>query len=172
MKSAELLLDAFSRIQDAVHEAVEGLSDDELTERIDPDANTVAWLVWHLSRIQDDHIADAFGTEQVWTSEGFSGRFGLPFPEDATGYGHTSAQVAAVRAPADLLLDYYDTVHARTVEHITSLTDADLDRVVDTRWTPHVTLGVRIVSVITDDNQHVGQAAYVRGVVERAGGAG
>ncbi|MGW4161462.1 mycothiol transferase [Streptomyces sp. NPDC004788] len=172
MKSAELLLDAFSRIRDAVHEAVEGLSDAELTERIDPDANTVAWLIWHLSRIQDDHIADAFGTEQVWTSEGFSGRFGLPFPEDATGYGHTSAQVAAVRAPADLLLDYYDTVHARTVEHVTSLTDADLDRVVDTRWTPHVTLGVRIVSVITDDNQHVGQAAYVRGVVERAGGAG
>lgn len=169
MKSAELLLDAFSRIQDAVHEAVEGLSDGELAERIDPDANSIAWLVWHLTRIQDDHIADAFGTEQIWTSEGFSGRFGLPFPEDATGYGHTSAQVAAVRAPADLLLDYYDTVHARTVEHVTPLTEADLDRVVDTRWTPHVTLGVRIVSVITDDNQHVGQAAYVRGVVERAG---
>ncbi|MFF6774074.1 DUF664 domain-containing protein [Streptomyces sp. NPDC012637] len=169
MKSAELLLDAFGRIQEAVHEAVEGLSDDELTARVDPDANSIAWLVWHLTRIQDDHVADAFGTEQVWTAEGWSGRFGLPFPEDATGFGHSSKQVAAVRAPADLLLGYYDAVHARTLDHVGSVTDADLDRVVDTRWTPHVTLGVRLVSVVAEDNQHAGQAAYVRGVVERRG---
>ncbi|MCX2180974.1 DinB family protein [Streptomyces sp. SKN60] len=170
MKSAELLTDAFGRVQEAVHQAVEGLSDDELTARVDPDANSIAWLVWHLTRIQDDHVADAFGTEQIWTSDGFSGRFGLPFPEDATGFGHSSAQVAAVRAPADLLLAYYDAVHARTLSHLGSLTDADLDRVVDTRWTPHVTLGVRLVSVIAEDNQHAGQAAYARGVVERTAG--
>ncbi|MEV6326285.1 DUF664 domain-containing protein [Streptomyces sp. NPDC051909] len=170
MKSAELLLDAFGRIQEAVHEAVEGLSDDELTTRVDPDANTIAWLVWHLTRIQDDHMADAFGTEQIWTSDGFSGRFGLPFPEDATGFGHSSAQVAAVRAPADLLLAYYDAVHARSLAHLAALTNADLDRVVDTRWTPHVTLGVRLISVVAEDNQHAGQAAYVRGVVERRAG--
>ncbi|WP_370414304.1 DinB family protein [Streptomyces fradiae] len=169
MKSAELLTDAFGRVQEAVHQAVEGLSDDQLTARVDPDANSIAWLVWHLTRIQDDHVADAFGTEQIWTSDGFSGRFGLPFPEDATGFGHSSAQVAAVRAPAELLLDYYDAVHARTLEHLASLTNADLDRVVDTRWTPHVTLGVRLVSVIAEDNQHAGQAAYARGVVERRG---
>ncbi|MET8503359.1 DinB family protein [Streptomyces sp. NPDC004787] len=167
MKSAELLTDAFARVQEAVHGAVEGLSEDELTARIDPDANSIAWLVWHLTRIQDDHVADAFGGEQIWTSEGFSGRFGLPFPEDATGFGHSSAQVAAVRAPADLLLAYYDAVHARTLDHLSSLTDADLDRVVDTRWTPHVTLGVRLISVIAEDNQHAGQAAYARGIVER-----
>ncbi|MEU7025226.1 DinB family protein [Streptomyces sp. NPDC046275] len=167
MKSAELLTDAFARVQEAVHGAVEGLSEDELTARIDPDANSIAWLVWHLTRIQDDHVADAFGGEQIWTSEGFSGRFGLPFPEDATGFGHSSAQVAAVRAPAGLLLAYYDAVHARTLDHLSSLTDADLDRVVDTRWTPHVTLGVRLISVIAEDNQHAGQAAYARGIVER-----
>ncbi|MEU8616586.1 DUF664 domain-containing protein [Streptomyces sp. NPDC048623] len=168
MNSAELLTDAFDRVREAVHEAVEGLSDDELTARVDPDANSIAWLVWHLTRIQDDHMADAFDTEQVWTSDGFSGRFGLPFPEDATGFGHSSAQVAAVRAPGELLLAYYDAVHARSLTHLASLTDADLDRVVDTRWTPHVTLGVRLISVVAEDNQHAGQAAYVRGVVERA----
>ncbi|MFJ9808153.1 DUF664 domain-containing protein [Streptomyces sp. NPDC101158] len=167
MKSAELLTDAFARVQEAVHQAVEGLSEKELVARVDSGSNSIAWLVWHLTRIQDDHVADAFGTEQVWTSEGWSGRFGLPFPEGATGFGHTAKQVAAVHAPADLLLDYYDAVHARTLAHVATLSDADLDRVVDTRWTPHVTLGVRLVSVIAEDNQHAGQAAYVRGVVER-----
>ncbi|MFI8961551.1 DUF664 domain-containing protein [Streptomyces sp. NPDC053493] len=167
MKSADLLLDAFGRVREAVHEAVEGLSEDDLTVRVDPDANTIAWLVWHLTRVQDDHIADAFGTEQTWTADGWSGRFGLPFPEDATGFGHSSKQVAAVRASADLLLGYHDAVQARTVEHVGSVTNADLDRVVDTRWTPHVTLGVRLISVVAEGNQHVGQAAYVRGLVER-----
>ncbi|MER8042150.1 DinB family protein [Streptomyces sp. NPDC094032] len=167
MKSADLLLDAFARVQETVHEAVEGLSDDDLAVRIDADANSIAWLVWHLTRIQDDHIADAFGTEQIWSGEGWAARFGLPFPEGDTGYGHSREQVAAVRVPGALLLAYYDAVHARTVAHVGSVTNADLDRVVDTRWDPPVTLGVRLNSVLTDDNQHAGQASYVRGVVER-----
>ncbi|MFI0923239.1 DUF664 domain-containing protein [Streptomyces sp. NPDC021012] len=169
MNSAALLLDSFGRIREVVHDTVEGLTEEELTARVDPDANTVAWLVWHLTRIQDDHLADAFDTDQLWTSDGWADRFALPFPKHATGYGMTSAQVGAVRAPAELLLGYHDAVHARTEELVRTVTNADLDRVVDTRWDPPVTLGVRLVSVIADDLQHAGQAAYVRGVVERRG---
>ncbi|CAM5424671.1 hypothetical protein GCM10010222_09630 [Streptomyces tanashiensis] len=169
MNSAGLLVDSFGRIREVVHEAVEGLTDEELAVRIDPDANSVAWLVWHLTRIQDDHLADAFGTEQLWTSDGWRDRFGLPFPPAATGYGQSRAQSGKVRAPAELLLGYHDAVHARTEELVRAVTNADLDRVVDTAWDPPVTLGVRLVSVIADDLQHAGQAAYVRGVVERRG---
>ncbi|MGV9688724.1 mycothiol transferase [Streptomyces sp. NPDC003444] len=167
MNSAGLLVDSFGRVREAVHGAVEGLSEDELATRIDPEANSIAWLVWHLTRIQDDHLAGAFGTEQLWTTGGWADRFGLPFPEEATGYGQTSARSGRVRAPADLLLGYHDAVHDRTAELVGTVTNADLDRVVDTAWDPPVTLGVRLVSVIADDLQHAGQAAYVRGVVER-----
>jgi hypothetical protein len=38
--------------------------------------------------------------------------------------------------------------------------------VVDASWDPPVTLGVRLVSVISDDLQHAGQAAYLRGMIE------
>ncbi|MFF8375167.1 DUF664 domain-containing protein [Streptomyces sp. NPDC015661] len=169
MNSAGLLVDSFGRIREVVHETVEGLTDEELAARVDPDANTVAWLVWHLTRVQDDHLADAFDTDQLWTSDGWADRFGLPFPKRATGYGMTSAQVGAVRASAELLLGYHDAVHARTEDLIRTVTNADLNRIVDTRWDPPVTLGVRLVSVIADDLQHAGQAAYVRGVVERRG---
>ncbi|MFF5633755.1 DUF664 domain-containing protein [Streptomyces sp. NPDC012825] len=167
MNSAGLLVDSFGRVREAVHGAVEGLTEDELAARIDPDANSIAWLVWHLTRIQDDHLAGAFGTEQLWTAEGWADRFGLPFPEDATGYGQTPAQTGRVRVPAELLLGYHDAVHDRTAELVGAVKDADLERVVDTAWDPPVTLGVRLVSVIADDLQHAGQAAYVRGVVER-----
>ena len=168
MTSAELLVDAFGRIQEAVHDVVGGLTPEQLVFRVDSDANSIAWLVWHLTRIQDDHIADVALTEQVWMSAGWMERFGLPFDRGAHGYGHNSAEVAAVRVDsAELLTGYYDTVHEQTIRFVEGLTDADLPRVVDEGWDPPVTLGVRLVSVIADDLQHAGQAAFVRGVIDR-----
>ncbi|MYS08573.1 DUF664 domain-containing protein [Streptomyces sp. SID6041] len=167
MNSAGLLVDSFGRIQEAVHEAVEGLTEEQLATRIDPDANSIAWLVWHLTRVQDDHLAGAFDTDQLWEADGWRDRFGLPFGRGATGYSQSSAEVGRVRASADLLLAHYDAVHARTVDLVRPVTNADLDRIVDTAWDPPVTLGARLVSVIAEDLQHAGQAAFVRGVVER-----
>ena len=167
MTSAELLTDAFGRVRETVHEAVEGLSAGQLTARLDEDANSIAWLCWHLARVQDDHVADAFGVEQVWPE--WAARFGLPFGPGATGYGHSSRQVALVQVSGDLLTDYHDAVHAQTVALVSGLTDADLSRVVDERWDPPVTLGVRLVSVISDGLQHAGQAVFVRGILLRAG---
>ncbi|MFE1440291.1 DinB family protein [Streptomyces sp. NPDC058739] len=166
MHAKDILIDGYSRIQEEVHAAVEGLGPDALSARPAADANSVAWLVWHLTRVQDDHVADAFGLDQVWLTEDWHKRFGLGLPPRDTGYGHSSAQVAQVRVDsAELLTGYYDAVHARSLECLRALTAADLERVVDERWDPPVTLGVRLVSVLSDDLQHVGQAAYVRGVV-------
>ena len=169
MDVAALLLDAYGRVQEEVHGAVDGLTVDQLGTRLDPGANSIAWLVWHLTRVQDDHVADAFDTEQAWTSEGWAERFGLPFDPRETGYGQDSDGVAALAGTdAGLLLGYYDAVHARTHALLAELTATDLDRIVDTRWDPPVTLGVRLVSVLSDDLQHAGQAAYARGVLQRA----
>jgi len=165
MTSAELLVDAFGRVREEVEAAVGGLSPELLAQRPEGRGNSVAWLVWHLSRVQDDHVAHAFGTGQVWTTAGWYDRFALPFGPTETGYRHTSDQVAAVRVAAELLTGYHRAVHERTVALVERVADADLDRVVDVRWDPPVTLGVRLVSVIADDLQHAGQAAYVRGLL-------
>jgi uncharacterized damage-inducible protein DinB len=172
MTIAELLADAFGRVHETVHEAVDGLTPGQLAFRPDSGSNSIAWLVWHLARIQDDHIADVAGTGQVWTA-GASGstwadRFGLPFGVSATGYGQGSEAVAAVQVRSgELLTGYYDAVHEETITFVEGLTEADLDRVIDKAWDPPVTLGVRLVSVISDDLQHAGQAAYLRGIIER-----
>ena len=165
-----MLVDAFGRVQEEVHAAVEGLNEIQLAIRLDTDANSIAWLIWHLARVHDDHIAGAFGVRQLWP--GFKARFGLT--GDDVGYGHSSSQVAhvttqvtRVQASAGLLTGYYDEVHERTIGLVSAVTDADLARIVDTRWNPPVTLGVRLVSVISDCLQHVGQAAFVRGILLR-----
>jgi len=167
MRSNEALIDGFGRVHDVVQGVLDGLTREQLTHRIDPQANTIAWLVWHLTRVQDDHVADVAGTEQVWTSQGWVERFALPFEPMAHGYGQSAEQVGQVQADAELLRDYFDAVHQASVDYLKTVGDDDLDRVVDTRWDPPVTLGVRLVSVITDDLQHAGQAAYARGVIER-----
>ncbi|HEY5246766.1 MAG TPA: DUF664 domain-containing protein [Acidimicrobiales bacterium] len=167
MTSIDLLSDAFDRIRDAVHPAVQGLTTDELAARLDAEANSIAWLVWHLTRIQDDHVAGVAGTEQAWTAEGWVNRFGLPFDDGETGYGQGPDDVAQVRPEAALLTGYHDAVHAQTIAYLQTVADADLTRVVDGSWDPPVTLATRLVSVIADDLQHVGQAAFLRGVIAR-----
>jgi Protein of unknown function (DUF664) len=167
VKSSTVLLEAFGRLPGLVERAVEDLSPDELSFRIDAEANTIAWLVWHLTRIQDDHVADAATSEQIWTAKGWFDRFGLPFDQSATGYGQSADEVGDVRVTSSLLAGYFAEVHAQSVRLIESLADADLDRIVDRAWDPPVTLGARLVSVLSDDLQHCGQAALIRGVVLR-----
>jgi len=167
--ATDLLIDGFGRVRDNVHAVLDGLGAAELTFRPDPAANSIAWLVWHLTRVQDDHVADVEGAEQVWTSDGWFHRLGFPFDPAATGYGQSADEVAAVEMDSGALLaGYHDAVFERTVAYVSTLTDADLARVVDESWTPPVTLAVRLVSVIDDDAQHIGQAAYLRGLAERS----
>jgi uncharacterized damage-inducible protein DinB len=167
MHARDILIDGYGRIREEVHAAVEGLDAERLAARPAPGTNSVAWLVWHLTRVQDDHVADAAGLEQVWTAQDWHGRFGLDLPAADTGFGHDAARVAAVRVDSpDLLTGYHDAVHEQTLGFLRGLTAAELERIVDERWDPPVTLGVRLVSVLSDDLQHVGQAAYVRGLLE------
>jgi Protein of unknown function (DUF664) len=167
---ADLLVDAFGRVRETVQQTVSGLGAEELNARLDPAANSIAWLVWHLTRVQDDHVADAADLEQVWLRDGWVGRFALPLDPKAIGYGHTSEEVAAVHVedPA-LLIDYYEAVHRQTVGYVRNLRDEDFDRIVDRSWNPAVSLGVRLVSVVGDTMMHVGQAQYVRGILDRRG---
>jgi DinB family protein len=169
MNVAGVLTDAFERISGAFHAVADGLDLEALTYRPDDSANSIDWLLWHTARVQDDHIAGVAGREQVWTAKGWFDRFGLPFAPAAHGYGQTSAEVGQVRVESGLLCGYFDAVHAATLAFLADLGPDDLERIVDRRFDPPVTLGVRLVSVVTDNLQHVGQAAYVRGLAALPG---
>ncbi|MBT0993893.1 DUF664 domain-containing protein [Cellulomonas sp. DKR-3] len=168
MRSNDVLADGFGRIVDLVRHALDGVDEADLTRRVDPQANTLAWLAWHIARGQDAQIAPLAGSEQVWTSRGWADRFDLPFGADANGYGQTSDEVAQVRASGALLLGYLQDTTDVTLAYLERLQDDDLDVVVDEGWDPPVTLGTRLVSILADDLEHAGQAGYLRGLLDRA----
>lgn len=168
MQTQDVLRDAFGRVVEDFEAAVTGLSAAELAHRPDAEANSIAWLLWHATRVQDDHVAELADRPQVWGSEGFAERLGFPFDVLDIGYGHSSDEVATVTPDGpDELLEYLRVVTARTGEYLSTIDAAELDRIVDQRWDPPVSAGVRLVSVIDDCMQHAGQARYVRGLIER-----
>ena len=166
MNARDVLIEAFGRLPGLVRGAVRELSPEQLCWAPVDGANTVGWLVWHLTRVQDDHVADVIGTEQIYVAGDWGPKFGLKSEPGDIGYGHSAARVVSVRPEGwHALENYYTAVHERTMACLGGLSEADLDRIVDEGWDPPVTLGVRLISVLNDDTQHAGQAAYVRGLL-------
>ena len=160
----ELLRDSFTRLIEHVDDLTDGLADEVASYRPSAQANSIGWLIWHSARVQDVQVCDIAGTEDVWTRDGWVDRFGLDLPRDDTGYGHRADDVGKVRASAQLLAGYYHAVHDMTLEFVKTQSDADLERVIDRRWDPPVTASMRLVSIVDDCAQHLGQAAYLRGI--------
>jgi len=162
-----LLTEGFGRIAELYDHVAEGLDAERLHHRPDDTGNSIGWLLWHLARVQDHHIAGLADTDQVW--EEWQDRFGLPNDTDDIGYGHTSEQVDAIRiTDAQLLVDYHREVTLATVAYLETVDEKELERVVDPHWDPPVTAGVRLVSIQGDCLQHLGQAAYVKGLLSAA----
>jgi uncharacterized damage-inducible protein DinB len=167
MDCRDLVIDGLGRVEEDVRRALQGLSPEQLAFRPAEHANSIAWLAWHLTRVQDDHMSDLAGRRQAWLDERWYERFGRPADKDDTGFGHTPAQVATIRPDSpQVLLDYYASVHNRSMAYLRTLSCPDMDRVIDTHWDPPVTVGVRLISVVNDCTQHVGQMAYLRGLIE------
>jgi hypothetical protein len=167
VSAMNLLSLSYRAVRDAVNEVVDGLNAEQLAFRPSPSANSIAWLIWHLSRIQDEQASEVIGRRTIWQSQTFAERFALPFPNDATGYGQSAEEAAQVWVESSsLLVDYHHAVSAQTLDRLHHLTDKDLARVVDENQDPPVTAAVRLQSVVNDSLQHIGQAGYVRGLLE------
>lgn len=165
--TADLLVDSLERVRETAHRVLDDTPGHLLATPPAPGTNTVAWLVWHLTRGLDEQVADAFGHDPVWEAGGWRERLALPLPPDAHGYGMGFDEVLLVQASADDLAGYLDAAWEAALDDVRTVSDADLDRVVDEGWDPPVTLAVRLVSVVNDCTQHVGQAAYASGILSR-----
>lgn len=167
MDCRDLVIDGLSRVDEDLRSTLEGLTADQLAYRPAEHANSIAWLAWHLTRVMDDHVSELASRRQAWIEDRWHARFGKPADPNDTGFGYAAEQVANITPDGpQLLIDYFAAVYDRTLEYLKRATCTDMDRVIDTRWDPPVTAGVRLVSVVNDCTQHVGQMAYVRGLIE------
>jgi hypothetical protein len=171
MEWQELLIDGYGRVQEALQEALKGLTQDDLNQLPRPDCNSMGWLAWHLTRVQDDHVADLMGEKQLWLSEGWHAKFNRAPSAKDVGFGHSPKDVAAFKSPdVATLLNYHRAVLERTKRYILSLPASDLARELNEPWyQPLPTVGVRLISVMADNLQHVGQIAYVHGLLKGKG---
>lgn len=167
MEGRELLTNAFLRVQASIHRLLDGLTQEQLVFRLNDSSNSIGWLIWHLTRIQDRHISDLVGLPQKWVDQEFAAKFNLNPDPLNIGTGHTPEEVAMIQpATGEILVEYYDAVFERTREYLQSLTAADLDVELDEpQYQPLPTVGIRLISVLNDNTQHTGQAAYLRGVL-------
>jgi uncharacterized damage-inducible protein DinB len=168
MESSDLLVEAYSHITRIVHQAADDLSQDQLAYRPEEGANSIAWLVWHLTRIQDSHLKNVVQLEEAWLTEQWDERFGMA-GSTGIGFGDGPEEVASMRPPRAILLGYHDRVVGRVLDYLPTVDADELDRIVDTNYDPHVKAGIRLMSVVQDNTQHAGQARYLRGMIDRLG---
>lgn len=165
MSAKAVLEQGFTLVNSLVHEAIEGLTPEQLAERLDADANPVGWLAWHMARVQDREISALVGATELWGSEGWDARFDLAGTE-STGEGHTSEEVARVPVgDPELLGAYADAAHARVMDVLAQLGDVGLEEPAAIASTlKNRELLTLIMGALM---QHGGQAAYVRGILIR-----
>ncbi|WP_316670128.1 DinB family protein [uncultured Propionibacterium sp.] len=164
MDSIDLFKDSFDRVAEELPRLLEDLPADSLLRRAHVTGNPVAWLAWHIGRCEDAQMAALDDRTEVW-DQGWRERFDLPYGPHDNGYGQTFEQVSRFQVTdADLLTGYYAAVHEQTLGVLDAERGKDLDRVIDAAWDPPVTAGARIVSVVNDVTQHLGQIAYLHGL--------
>lgn len=166
MNSIEILTDFAHRPVDAANN-LPALSADQLNAHPGGHPNSIAWLLWHSGREVDVQLSDLTGDEQVWIK--FRDRFELGEPGDAVGLGHTPEQAAEIKVDdQQLLIDYLEATLSALGRYVGKLSETDLGEIIDENWTPPVTRGVRLASIIDDAAVHVGQAAYAAGALNHS----
>ena len=171
MECHKLIMDGYDRILQALEHALSGLTEDDLNEQPHPDCYSIGWLAWHLTRLQDDYIADLMGEDQLWAKDMWYTKFNRAPDLEDIGLSHTAEDIAAFRSVnVDTLLEYHRAVLHRTKQYIATLSMDDLARELNEPWfhTPP-TVAVRLMTVMSDSLQHVGQIAYVRDLLKGKG---
>jgi len=167
MKWQQLIGDIYTEISQELERALDGLTVDDLNQQPDSDCNSIGWLAWHLTRCQDAANDYLTGEGQLWVKDNRHGRFGrAPNPMD-TGWGHSSEDAAAFKSPdSGTLTEYHRTVLEKTLHYINNrLTEADLER----EYEGTTKVYELLVGIISDNLQHVGQVAYLRGLLKGKG---
>lgn len=164
MKINEFTADALERVHVFMALAFDDLTQEQLWYRPAPEANSIAWVGWHLTRGLDRRVSDMDRGEQTWIEGRWFDKFGLPPNPTDYGIGHTKEQVDTVRPPdCATILGYYDAVYQRALAFLASPEADDHDRVLEDSGN---TVAVEMVGMVAGNLQHIGQVGYIRGLIE------
>jgi hypothetical protein len=158
-------------VGDVLQRGVDGLTVEQLKlQPASSDANPIGWLAWHLTRAQDRMFSMLMNKEQAWFGEGWHSKFGVADPQ-APFSGVSADEVRAFDpVSSELLVAYYQAVRVYRTKYLESITAEELAKPapsVPNR--PDSTVGETLARVCSDNVQHAGQIAYVRGILSGHG---
>jgi len=151
------------RSYDWIKLACDDLTEDQMHYQSTPDSNSIAWMVWHSSRIKDQVTASIVGESEVWLADGWAERFGIA-PE-ANGIGDRPEQVTSFRVRSDFLLGYADAAHNVTIQRLSKILPAQLAQ--PSRYVLGDTRPVwrSLQGMLGDAYSHAAQVSYLRGMI-------
>jgi hypothetical protein len=150
-----------------VKRTLEELPQEQLYYQPTPDTNSIAWLVWHLSRWRDRISAAVAGEPEVWVGDGWADRFGMT--ADRTGLGDTPEQVASFRPGLADLSGYAEAAHQALVQRVSRLTPQQWEAEIEYQPGSRRPAWRALVSVVEDSAEHTGQVNYLRGMLAGQG---
>lgn len=163
MNASDVFKLGLSRNNAIIALAIKDLSEDDIHDQPGESDNTIAWMIWHQTRYEDNSIAVMSGGEQVWTTGKWHEKFGMPPDPENNGVGHKPDQVRSFRAAKDDLLAYMAAVRPQTKSYLGGLSETDLDRTLTNIFGEALTVGEWLTRLLGDHTQHAGQICYLRG---------
>ena len=168
MEFQQLLVMIFERVPQVLEKALDGLTQDDLDYLPKTDCNSIGWLTWHLIRVQDTAISRLMEKEQLWIADKWYSKFNRSADSTDRGVGHRSEEVSSFQSPdTNTFLNYYQAILKRTNEYISNLSTTELERETDIPRFP--TVGIYLASLTSEILQHLGQIAYLRGMLKGKG---
>ncbi len=169
MSTTTLYADAIRRSDADLHRALDDLSTEELKKQpAGQESNPIGWLVWHLTRTRDNISASIVGDTPIWETGDWGARFGMDgeVPRFAPEEVH-------LFDPKDYetLVGYFDAVAEKSLEIVEALPEEDMGRLVQSTipGRPAQPITSRLAVILNDNIQHVGQIAYLRGLIRGHG---
>jgi hypothetical protein len=166
MPISDFILDMLDRMQQAVMEAVDSLSREELAWRPEPEANPIGFILWHQLRCEDAFVQGLIQRKtQVWVTEKWYQKLNLPENPMDNGYGYTAEQVAVfpILELSDLS-GYAEAVRSRTLEYLKGVPPDKFDEVIQAGVFKGLAISKVFSLLLCEITQHIGQIAYLRGL--------
>ena len=166
MKGAKILSDMLEMSDSLVRRALEGLTDADLIKRPSDQDNTIGWLMWHKTRVEDIAFADASGEEQFWISDKWHEKFGMepnPGQMGFRGFARTSDEPRVQeRKTFSATPTPFGRARLRCWRASRPRTST---RKSPPRWARPSKSGTTSGRVAADNIQHGGQICYLRGFI-------
>lgn len=163
MEAKEVIIKSLGQSRRFLLNALDELTQEEVAWSPNPECNSIAFILWHIARLEDVFINSVIqGERELYEKEGWREKLGTPTGDTGTRYTEEMLRVWPV-PEMEVLQGYADSVREKTLVFLESIPPEKLSEVPRPDRSPD-TMGALLGGLSTEIAMHVGQICYLRGV--------